>query len=566
MPQAKKKTVKAKDAKTKAAKTGKSAKTNKTGKATKVAKKPVSVPAAPFAKASAKFSKPLVIVRPTIVQSKPQQQRQPTLPVVQIPAAHVTRTAPAPAPAPQPQRPLGRQEQVASQPQVSAAAIVAVQPVPAPILAPTVAVSPATAPTATPAVAPAVAAAPTEEAKVAKPSLIRPLLASRPGNRKLRRPIVTTPAQPSQAMATTLPVTVTTVQPTLTTVAPVPAPVPAPMVTLTVQKPATSTSSAVTTAQPSQVVAAPTIAATKIADTKVDPAKQGTAQPSGFFSRISNLFKPSKPKPEEQKAATAPMAPSGAVAVNAPVSVTPDKPKPMAPIAVATATLAAPAVAKPPLPIAQLPAPTVKVAGKGNKDLVDAAAAIPFPLAANVPITSLQGPLDATKIPDLATSAPILDTDDFRKQVAAIIAERHPNKALVGDDVLAAIIQAVCLEVDSVSPLLFAPLLVSILKQVDSVKIVKGNRPAKMLLVLELFKAFVIVAFKFAKIPVPEALRYLAASSLDSLIAVIVKKGGQLVSSDKLQTLLTHQQEKLSRRAFYLAALEATKNAKLATK
>ena len=85
-----------------------------------------------------------------------------------------------------------------------------------------------------------------------------------------------------------------------------------------------------------------------------------------------------------------------------------------------------------------------------------------------------------------------------------------------------------------------------------------------MLLVLELFKAFVITAYKVAGLDVPEALRYLAASSLDSLLAVIIKKGGQLVSSDKLQALLTHQQEKLQRRSLYLSQLEAARNAQLA--
>jgi len=40
--------------------------------------------------------------------------------------------------------------------------------------------------------------------------------------------------------------------------------------------------------------------------------------------------------------------------------------------------------------------------------------------------------LDATKIPDLATSAPIQDTDNFRKQVA-IVTTHHPNGALLKD-------------------------------------------------------------------------------------------------------------------------------------
>jgi len=179
---------------------------------------------------------------------------------------------------------------------------------------------------------------------------------------------------------------------------------------------------------------------------------------------------------------------------------------------------------------------------------------------------SMSGPLDATKIPDLALSANILDTEEFRTQVVNIISARHPNGALLKDDVLSAIVLAVSLEVDTVSPMLFAPLLVSILKQVDTVKSVKGNRSAKMLLVMELFKAFVITAYKTQNLTVPEALRYLAASSLDSLLAIIIKKSGVLVSADKLKDLMTHQREKLARRAIYLQSLEAARNDKLNAK
>ena len=114
---------------------------------------------------------------------------------------------------------------------------------------------------------------------------------------------------------------------------------------------------------------------------------------------------------------------------------------------------------------------------------------------------------------------------------------------------------AVSLEVDTISPLLFAPLVVSILKHTNSVKGIKSNRPAKMLVVLELFKAFVMTAYKTSGLPVPEALRYLAASSLDSLLAIVIKKSGDLVSADKLQSLMTHQRDKLSRRAVYLESL-----------
>lgn len=144
-----------------------------------------------------------------------------------------------------------------------------------------------------------------------------------------------------------------------------------------------------------------------------------------------------------------------------------------------------------------------------------------------------------------------------------IITDRHSNGALLKDDILNAVVLAVCLEVDTISPMLFAPLLVSILKQVDTIKAVKGNRAAKMLLVMELFKAFVITAYKSANLPVPEALRYLAASSLDSLLAVIIKKSGDLVSPDKLKSLMTHQREKLARRALYLQSLETARNNKL---
>ena len=53
---------------------------------------------------------------------------------------------------------------------------------------------------------------------------------------------------------------------------------------------------------------------------------------------------------------------------------------------------------------------------------------------------TLAGPLDASKIPDLATSAKINDSEEFRKGVSTIIVNRHPNGALIPEDTLNAII------------------------------------------------------------------------------------------------------------------------------
>jgi hypothetical protein len=181
------------------------------------------------------------------------------------------------------------------------------------------------------------------------------------------------------------------------------------------------------------------------------------------------------------------------------------------------------------------------------------------------PAAAASGPLDAARIPDLAVSAPILDTDAFRKAVVGIIAARHPNGSLMKEELLSAVVLAIALEVDTISPMLFAPLLVSILKQVNDVKPVRSNRTAKMLAAMELFKAFVLVAYQTAGVPIPEALRYLAASTLDSFLAVIIKKSGELVSADKLQQLMIHQREKLARRALYLQSLQDARNEKIAT-
>jgi len=178
-------------------------------------------------------------------------------------------------------------------------------------------------------------------------------------------------------------------------------------------------------------------------------------------------------------------------------------------------------------------------------------------------ILSTNGPLDATRLPDLTLTAKIFDTDEFRQKVALIVQERHPNGTLIAPATLSALIQATCLEVDSVSAMFFGPLLVSILKQVFSVKVLKSNRTAKVLLTMELFKAFIGTAFGIANLPVPDALVYLCGAHLDSFLALIIKQDASLVDKEKLSSLVKHQAEKLSRRAIYLQNLTKSRDEKL---
>lgn len=161
------------------------------------------------------------------------------------------------------------------------------------------------------------------------------------------------------------------------------------------------------------------------------------------------------------------------------------------------------------------------------------------------PILAMGGPLDATR-DDFADAAKILDSDEFRSAVLAIVLARHPKEALVPTAVLKAIIQAVTLDVDQVSPSLFAPLLIAILKQVFAVKVLRENRAAKILLTLELVKAFVSAAYGADSIP--SSMRVLCAVGIDSLLAVIVKDNGSLVQAKKLRGLVEYQLAKSATR------------------
>jgi hypothetical protein len=174
-----------------------------------------------------------------------------------------------------------------------------------------------------------------------------------------------------------------------------------------------------------------------------------------------------------------------------------------------------------------------------------------------IPILTTGGPLDASQMTDLTESAPILDNEEFRSTVQKYIEQRHPNEALVASNVLSKVIQAICLSVDSISPMVFGPLLVAILKQIGAVKTIKSNRAAKMLLALELFQAFVRTAYETNKKPVPDALKYFAATSCDSLLAIVIKRNGDIVQKDKLDALVEHHKEKLNRRTAFLNAIQS---------
>ena len=159
------------------------------------------------------------------------------------------------------------------------------------------------------------------------------------------------------------------------------------------------------------------------------------------------------------------------------------------------------------------------------------------------PILSVNGPLDATSS-DFAVPAKILDTDDFRGQVLATVQARHPNDSLVSTDVLKAIVQAVALDVDEVSPMVFAPLLIAVLKQVFAVKTLRDNLVARKLLTLEVVKAFVLTAYGASNIP--PSLRVLCALGIDSMLPLIVKDNGSLVQTKKLRSLVKYQLDKAS--------------------
>jgi hypothetical protein len=175
------------------------------------------------------------------------------------------------------------------------------------------------------------------------------------------------------------------------------------------------------------------------------------------------------------------------------------------------------------------------------------------------------GPLDAAQYRDLAISAPVLETEAFRKQVCEIVMARHPGTNLVSLEVLAPVVQAIALQVDTVSTMSFGPLLVTILRQVGPLKAVGGSRSAKMLLVMELFKAFVQTAYDTAKLEVPTSMRYFIVTALDSMLAIIIKKNNKLLDSSKLDTLLEHHLNKLKTRAEYIHNLQKLRAASLAT-
>lgn len=473
MPQAKKKSAKANKTKAKAAKTAK----KQRGAPTPA--KPAKLPVAVVSNAQAKFNKPL---QKPMVQAKPALGRNRIAKPVATPA--VVQVA--------------RSEPLAPSVVTPAASIPS----------PTIAIP-------TPQVEPANTTQATKHLAVALLSRIPALRRARASAsailRSNRAPAVvsTPPAAPTLATA---PAVATPAAPT--PAAPAPA-APAPTVATPAATPAVP--AAVVPAIP--VVTAAPLAESKEAEKKTEVG-EAEKKKDGFFSRVSNIFKPNKKDAKKDAKKD-------------------DKPE-------------------------------LKAEAKDEKKSPELVANVTASaLPANVDVASLgdgfvtKGPLDASNIPDLALSAPIVDSSEFRDEVANLVALRQPNEKLIPQDKLKAIIQAVTLEVDSISAMLFAPLFNSILKQVESVKVVKGNRPAKMLLVLELFKAFAITAFKFSKQDMPEALRYLSATAIDSLLAVVIKKDGSIVSADKLQALLKHQQQKIQRRANYLQSLEAAKNAQL---
>jgi len=149
--------------------------------------------------------------------------------------------------------------------------------------------------------------------------------------------------------------------------------------------------------------------------------------------------------------------------------------------------------------------------------------------------------LDAVDGSLLTANVGIYDKKEFLLAVREVIKARHPTGDLMKDDKLEKVILAVTMQVDSVSPVLFAPLLCCILKHVGTMKSFKKNRQAKMLATLELFKAFVQTAYAAAQKPIPDVFRAFTASYLDSLLAILIKDDGELVNADKLTSLMKYQ-------------------------
>jgi hypothetical protein len=289
-------------------------------------------------------------------------------------------------------------------------------------------------------------------------------------------------------------------------------------------------------------------AAAAAVDTQVTAAKPAAVttapqQKKGFLANIRSLFS----RKSDVAAITATTTGAGAAVVDASATATTT-------VAAAATTVAA---------AAKVPARASSVAAEKKSDPESKAANTPPPSSA--PVLALAtaeksdvnttdvnttniippGPLDATET-DFAVAAKIIDSDAFRTQVLNIVEKRHPKQALVATDVLKAIIQAVTLDVDVVSPTLFAPLLTATLKQVFAVKALRKNRVAKVLLTLELVKAFTHSAYGESK--VPESMRIICAIGVDTILALVVKPDGSLVKSDKLKGLVLYQQAKVAAR------------------
>lgn len=172
-------------------------------------------------------------------------------------------------------------------------------------------------------------------------------------------------------------------------------------------------------------------------------------------------------------------------------------------------------------------------------------------------VLSSGGPMD-TQASDFGPSATIQNTPAFQSAVAAIIQKRHPNQVLVSNDVLSAIIQAVTLDVDVVSPQMMAPLLVSIINHVTAVKSLRAERAAELTLTLELFKAFPQVAYAAQNQSVPESLRCLTGTFLDTFLQAFIKPDGTHVEEKKLQLMINYQIQKLKIHQQSLAQSAAT--------